>query len=373
MKRQENEEAGPPLREVLTDYALAYLRGYLAAVEDEVPEHTPLFYNERPYKIEACCMPNSSYCFLFEKSDKPTIEVTEQDWGYVVSQVMSGITYTATVYSHEGLSEEDAEARGKKDAIRDIRALESSNIADSARQLEKLIEELNDIHKWSKNPVKMAKYAVSRLEPIRQSILNSGVDVDMMTMIETAKRYPPAPTQVVLDSDGFKLFEDVLLKLDDLDQIAKCVETQEKEIREIELSVSREVHDFKSDLDKKMAKGLSVIMTTMDRKIDKALGAFSGKGEELESIQQMVAELQEAGGSDPRFDDLAEEFEGLKAEVEDVRKKLAEMPKGAGEPIIDKPSSDELASIEKSVQGLSLRVKRIEDYLRALSSARKKQ
>ena len=303
MKRQENEEAGASLRDTLTDYALAYLRGYLTAVEDEMPEHTPLFYNERPYKIEVCTMPNSCYCFLFEKSDKPTIEVAEQDWGYVVSQVMSGITYTATVYSHEGLAEEDGEARGKKDAIRDIRALESSNIADSARQLEKLIEELNDIHKWSKNPVKMAKYAVSRLEPVRQSILSSGVDTDMMTMIETAKRYPPPPKQVVLDSEGFKLFEEVLTKLDDLDQIAKCVETQENEIREIELSVSREIHDFKTELDKKMAKGLSVIMTTTDRKIDKALGAFSGNGEELESVQQAIAELQEEGtAEDPRVD-----------------------------------------------------------------------
>jgi hypothetical protein len=371
MKRQEIEEAGASLRETLTDYALAYLRGYLTAVEDEMPEHTPLFYNERPYKIEVCCMPNSSYCFLFEKSDKPTIEVGEQDWGYVVSQVMSGITYTATVYSHEGLSEEDGESKGKKDAIRDIRALESSNIADSARQLEKLIEDLNDIHKWSKNPVRMAKYAVSRLEPIKQSILNSGVDVDMMTMIETAKRYPPPPTQVVLDSDGFKLLEEVLLKLDDLDQIAKCVETQESEIREIELSVTRDIHDFKSELDKKMAKGLSVIMTTTDRKIDKALGAFSGKGEELESMQQVLAEIQEEGMPDSRVDDLVQEVDGLRVEIDGVRKVLSEIPATPGEPSGDRQSPEELAAVTQSVENLSLRVKRIEDYLRALSSARK--
>ena len=372
MKRQENEEAGASLRDTLTDYALAYLRGYLTAVEDEMPEHTPLFYNERPYKIEVCCMPNSCYCFLFEKSDKPTIEVTEQDWGYVVSQVMSGITYTATVYSHEGLTEEDGEGRGKKDAIRDIRALESSNIADSARQLEKLIEELNDIHKWSKNPVKMAKYAVSRLEPIRQSILSSGVDTDMMTMIETAKRYPPPPTQVVLDSDGFKLLEEVLMKLDDLDQIAKCVETQENEIRDIELSVSRDIHDFKTELDKKMAKGLSVIMTTTDRKIDKALGAFSGKGEELESIQEAIAELQEDGTSDPRVDELSQEIENLRAELDSVRQALSERPAAQDETSIPARSQEEMATVVKVIENLALRVKRIEDYLRALSSTRKK-
>ena len=360
----------------LADYARTYTASYLAAVEDESPDHVPLFYRNHPFSIEVCCMPNSSFCMLFEKSGKPALSVTNQDWGYVMGRVMSGVTYIATVYSHEGLTHDDAVARGKRDAIRDIRALESSTVTDTAKQLEKLITELNDVNKWSKNPVKMAEHVVSRLKPIKQAVLGAGPSVDMMAMIDTVKRYPPAPVQVTLDSNEMQLLAEVADKLESLGEIVKSIDMQGSKIEGIEKSLRRELDGFKAELDKKVAKGLGMILTSSDRKIDKAVGALSGQEAEIATLKEAVAYLQKVSeeadvqAKDPRVDDLIGEVEGLRTAVElmgnTVTEKLSSQP-----PSDSAVSTEELSRISEDVTGLSMRIKRIEDYLVSLSRARR--
>lgn len=375
MNRTEDDQGESVDQDVdLADYARTYTGAYLAAVEEESPDHVPLFYRNHPFNVEVCCMPNSSFCMLFEKSGKPSISVTNQDWGYVMGRVMSGVTYIATVYSHEGLTHDDAAARGRRDAIRDIRALESSTVTDTAKQLEKLISELNDVNKWSKNPVKMAEHIVSRLKPIKQAVLGAGPSVDMMAMIDTVKRYPPAPVQVTMGSDEMKLLAEVADKLESLDETVKSVDMHGSKIEGIEKNLRRELDGFKAELDKKVAKGLGMILTSSDRKIDKAVGALSGQEADIATLKEAVAYLQKVSeeadvqAKDPRVDDLMEELEGLKTAVElmgnSVSEKLSSLPTpdlgvGAGE----------LARMSEDVSGLSMRIKRIEDYLVSLSRA----
>ncbi|MDQ1371229.1 MAG: hypothetical protein QG582_143, partial [Candidatus Thermoplasmatota archaeon] len=177
----------------LANYARAYVNAYMGAVQSESPEHPPVFFRNHPYSIEACFMPNESFCLLFEKSDKPTISVTSQDWDHVMGRVMSGVSYLATVYPHEGYSVDDAVSKGRRDAIRDIRAMESSDMAEAARQLEKVIAELGNMGDWMKNPVKMAETVMSRLEPVRHAIQRSGPTQDMLAMVDGMRRYNIGP------------------------------------------------------------------------------------------------------------------------------------------------------------------------------------
>ena len=360
----------------LADYARTYTAAYLAAVEEESPDHVPLFYRNHPFNIEVCSMPNASFCMLFEKSSKPGLSITNQDWGYVMGRVMSGVTYIATVYSHEGLTHDDASARGRRDAIRDIRALESSTVTDTAKQLEKLITELNDVNKWSKNPVKMAEHVVSRLKPIKQAVLGAGPSVDMMAMIDTVKRYPPAPVQVTLDSDEMKLLAEVADKLESLSDIVKSIDMQGSKIEGIEKNLRRELDGFKAELDKKVAKGLGMILTSSDRKIDKAVGGLSGQETEIATLKEAVAYLQKVSeeadvqAKDPRVDDLIEEVEGLKTAVELMGNTVAE--KLSSQPSLGNDvSAEELSRVSEDITGLSMRIKRIEDYLISLSRARR--
>jgi hypothetical protein len=376
MNSQESDEIGTSPMEVdLAEYARAYVRSYLLAVETESPEHVPSFFRNHPYSIEICIMPNSSFCMLFEKSDSASITVGNKDWGYVMGRVMSGVSYIATVYSHEGMTPDDASIKGRRDAIRDIRALESSDIADSARQLEKLISDLRDTTQWSKNPIKMAEYAISRLEPIRQAVLRTGPSMDMMATVDAVRRYPPAPVRITLDGEGLKLLGEVASKLGDLEKAVGSAEAHSSRIVEVESELRQEVKSFKSELDRKMAKGLGVILTTTDRKIDKTVGAFSGFEEEIESIKETVAELEESGTGeyepDPRIDEFAEKIEGLKSALESLRETVAESPGSAVDASAPPHLAEELAALSEGVQNVSRRVKRVEDYLVSLSRARR--
>ena len=374
MNASEKKKPGttsPPID--LAEYGRAYLRSYVVAVESESPEHVPSFYRNRPYSIEICRMPNSCFCMLFERSDRPSIAVSNNDWGYVMARLMSGVSYVATVYSHEGMTIDDAAARGRRDAIRDICALEASGVVDSAKELDKLITELKDTAKWSKNPLKTAEYVTSRLETIRQTVLRSGPSVDTMAMIESVKRYPPAPVQITLDADGMKSLSEVAEKLGSLDEAVQLAKTQESQVEAIEGELRREIRNFKTELDKKMAKGLGVILTTTDRKVDKAIESCASQEAEIRKLKDSLPvsplEAQESE-ADPRIDDLVDEVELLKDALEEVKTAIAELPA----PTLQEPQVQvvgDVAGLEQSLRSLSGRVKRIEDYLVSVSRARR--
>ncbi len=366
-------KASPPAD--LAEYGRAYLRSYVVAVESESPEHVPSFYRNRPYSIEICRMPNTCFCMLFEKSDRPSISVSNNDWGYVMARLMSGVSYVATVYSHEGMSIDDASARGRRDAIRDICALETSGVVDSARELDKLVTELKDTTKWSKNPAKTAEYVVSRLEQIRQSVLRTAPSVDTMAMVESVKRYPPAPVQIMLDQEGLNTINEVANRLQSLEQTVELAKAQEARIEEIERELRGEIRSFKSELDKKMAKGLGVILTTTDRKVDKAVESCGTQEAEIQKLKEALAEVPSASSDevavDPRTDDILDEIEVLKSAIEDLKASIAEV---AVRPVEAAPQVQvvgDVAGLEASLKNVSGRVKRIEDYLISVSKARR--
>jgi hypothetical protein len=375
MNAPENSPTGktsPPAD--LAEYGRAYLRSYVVAVESESPEHVPSFYRNRPYSIEICRMPNTCFCMLFEKSDRPSISVSNNDWGYVMARLMSGVSYVATVYSHEGMSIEDASARGRRDAIRDICALEASGVVDSARELEKLVAELKDTTKWSKNPSKIAEYVVSRLEQIRQAVLRAGPSIDTMAMVESVKRYPPAPIQIILDQEGLKTITEVAEKLQTLEETVKLASAHETRVEEIERDLRGEIRSFKSELDKKMAKGLGVILTTTDRKVDKAVESCGTQEAEIQKLKEALSQAPSVPDEiqvDPRTDDILDEIEALKSTIDDLKVSIDE---AAARPVEAAPQVQvvgDVAGLEESLRNVSGRVKRIEDYLISVSKARR--
>ena len=370
-------KASPPID--LAEYGRAYLRSYVVAVESESPEHVPSFYRNRPYSIEICRMPNSCFCMLFERSDRPSIAVSNNDWGYVMARLMSGVSYVATVYSHEGMTVEDAAARGRRDAIRDICALEASGVVDSAKELEKLIAELKDTTKWSKDPIKTAEYAASRLEAVRQTVLRSGPSIDTMAMIESVKRYPPAAIQITLDQDGMQSLMEVAEGLEGLEEAVQLAKTQESQVEAIEGELRHEIRSFKSELDKKMAKGLGVILTTTDRKVDKAIESCSRQETEIKKLREALSTLPSAvmpeAESDSRVDDLVDEIEILKDALENLKISIEEVAnRPVPEPVESAPQVQvvgDVAGLEDRLKNISGRVKRIEDYLISISKARR--
>lgn len=351
----------------LANYARAYVGAYMSAVQSEGSERVPMFARNHPYSVEVCYLPNNCFCLMFERAEKSSIAVHSQTWDYVMGKVMSGVTYLVTVYPHEGHSPESATAKGRRDAIRDIRAMESSDIVESTRQLEKVIDDLREVGQGNKSPLRMAESAIARLEPIKQALARTGPTLDMMSMIDASKSYPPPMNQVVLEEKDIKLLETVAKELGALQDVVRKVEEQDARAVEAEARLSAELEQFKGALDKKIAKGLGVILASTDRKIDKAMAAVGAVPVE-EPLPEPEDEEEE---DDPRFDMLTDEIAALKDQIAHVHAMASEPPP----PIVDMKVPEEVTMAQEQLATelrlLSSRVKRIEAYLQALSAARK--
>jgi hypothetical protein len=365
----------------LANYARAYMSAYMGAVQSESPEHPPVFFKNHPYSVEACYMPNESFCLLFERSDRPTIAVTSKDWDHVMGRVMSGVSYLATVYPHEGYSVDDAVAKGRRDAIRDIRAMESSDMAEAARQLEKIISDLGGMGDWMKNPVKMAETVMAKLEPIKQAIQRGGPTQDMLAMVDGMRRYNTGPSKATLALEDVQAIQTTTSLLTEVSAMLRDVKLQGEKLEDVEEHLRGELHEFKKELDKKIVKGLGVILATTDRKIDKAMATSqtpvndARMQSELEALAADVSALKgavealQAPEEEEPDDDLPQRFEELVKEVGAVRSiaeniKMPEIPK-LPEDLIPK-----VEAITNDLAKVSVRIKHIEDYFTAVAAVK---
>jgi hypothetical protein len=375
-----------PAETDLANYARTYLNAYLGAVQSEGPEHPPAFYKNQPYAIEACLMPNDSVCILFERSPLPKLNVSRRDWDYVMSKAMSGVVYMATVYPHEGVTQDDAVARGRRDAIRDIRAIESSSMADASLQLEKAVSELNNISEWMKNPVKMAETTTAKLEPLRQLLMKGGPSVDMLALVDAVRRCRvEAPSAPVSQKDQAAVANATNL-MADLTNMLRDVKVQGQKLEEVEQTLRTELHEFKNEIDKKVVKGLGVILATTDRKIDKAMAAFQSPakdprlqtamdnlGKDVANLRMTVSALQ-ASLSEEEDEDLTVQLEALAHEVGQVRAlaegiKMPELPPTVEPRVVDEVVL-KMEAMSLDVARVSLRIKHIEDFLAAFAAPR---
>jgi hypothetical protein len=369
----------------LANYARAYINAYMGTVQSESPEHPPLLFKNHPYAIEACYMPNESFCLLFERSDRPTISVTSQDWDHVMGRVMSGVSYLTTVYPHEGFAVEDATAKGRRDAIRDIRAMESSDMAEAARQLEKIIGELGSMGDWTKNPMKMAETVMMRLEPVRQAIQRSGPTQDMLSMVDILRRYHTGPQKAALAPADAQKLQDLSSLMSDVSTMLRDVKGQGERLESAEEHLRAELHEFKKELDKKVVKGLGVILATTDRKIDKAVAsavipskdsqlepALAAIAEEVSSLKEAIDAMKSSEAEEEEDDDLPVRFEELVEEVSAVRS-IAENIKIPEIPEMPPDLTPAVEEVRKDLADVSERIKRIEEYLAAIAAIRHPQ
>lgn len=266
-----------PTKKTLENYAISYMGAYLNTVKLERPERLPALARNQFHEIDVCLMPNGCFAMLFEKAEKMDVIVNERDWDYVEGKIMSGLTHLVAVYAHEGITVADAIARGKKDAIRDIRSAEDSSIAKAVTQLEKIVDGLNQIEKDNKGVLGLGEQELEKLGPIRDAIVSAGPEVDMLAIIDALKNYQSVPTFSV-DSKERTMFEKMAQDLGDLSDVIRRVEVQDKKLEEIERSLRKVMSEYNRTIDERISKGLAVVLQASDKKIDKGLSVMKGVG-----------------------------------------------------------------------------------------------
>jgi hypothetical protein len=276
----------PVSKKSLENYVMAYLGAYLNTVKKEHPEHEPVLARSQPCEVETVLLPNNCFVMLFEKSDKQNIVVIEKNWGEIESKVMSGVSHFVAVYAHEGVTVADAIARGKRDAVRDIRSIEDSDIAKATMELEKILGSLTSVFQDNKDILKLGELDMKKLQPIREAIMSSGPEVDMLAMLDSLKNYPLPRAEVNIEAQEKLMMGEVVRELGDLSDVIRRVEAADQKLAQIEESTRRVVTELNFSIDERINKGLAAILSSADKKIDKGFMVLAD-----ESKKQAYTEL----------------------------------------------------------------------------------
>src|SRR5512137_215120 len=239
----------PVSKKSLENYVMAYVGAYMNTVKKERPEHEPVLARNQPCEVEAVLLPNNCFVMLFEKADKQNIVISEKNWGEIESKVMSGVTHFVAVYAHEGVTVADAIARGKRDAVRDIRAIEDSDIAKATMELERILGSLTSVFQDNKDILKLGEMDLQKLQPIREAIMSSGPEVDMLAMLDSLKNYPLPREEVNIEAQEKLMMGEVVRELGDLSEVIHRVEVADQKLAQIEESTKRVVTELNHSVD----------------------------------------------------------------------------------------------------------------------------
>ncbi len=277
------QQAMPTEKKELENYAVSYLGSYLNTVKNERPEHIPPLARNGPYDIEVCVLPNGCFAMVFVKAEKERVQVFERGWEYVESKVATNPAHMVAVYPHEKSSVADAIARGKKDAARDIRAVEDSDIARAVNQLEKIMDTLAGLEKGNKTTLKSARAELLKMKPIWDAVKSTGPEIDMLAVVDAMKSYPPTPVTISIDVKDKLLLEKATSELGDLSDLLRRLESQDRKLEELEQSMRKVFAEYSRTIDERISKGLEVVLESETKK----------RLEEGESVRKkVVSELE---------------------------------------------------------------------------------
>ncbi len=266
----------PPPKKTLETYAISYLGAYLNTVKKERPERTPVLARGSQHSVEVCIMPNGCYSLLFEKADKQDVVVKECDWEYVEQKATAGVEHLVALYSHEGVTVADAIARGKRDAVRDIRSLEDSSISKAIAALEKVLQGMTSVEESNRSVAELGEKELAKLKPIKEALQNAGPEVDMLRLLDALRHHPGSQTAPKVEFEAKQLLEGIARDLGDLSDLISRVEGQDQKLEELEHALKKSLTELNKNMDERIAKGLAVILAASDKKIDKGFAALAG-------------------------------------------------------------------------------------------------
>ena len=354
--KEDGKKSQPmPTEDQLMTYAKTYIGTYLGVVNEEKPDDLPMLAKNAPYDIEIALLPNGCFCLLFQKSNKESFIVTDKSWEYVEGKINSGIDHLVSVYAHEGFSREDAADMARKDAINDIRAMESNEIVQASLHLERIVDELTNVAMSNRASLKSISSQISKLSPLKDSAKRGYPQSEMIRMVQGMKEYPAAPVEIVLDIPDRQMLERISEQIKAASGFIKRIEEQEELIEEIEERIKKGYDALSKNIDEKIDHGMALVLTSADRKIDKGLS----------SIEENV---KKGGVSDDRL-------AVLNGQIEDLRKSVASASNTS--PLAMEKVKMELSvgvnEISRKMSEMQMRIEVIEDYLMKISNAMRKR
>lgn len=346
-----------PSEQDLLEFARTYLSSYMEVIDKEEPDDLPSFAKNAPYDVEVAMLPNGCFCMLFQRSSKESMIVTDRDWNYVEGKVVSGIDHLVTIYAHEGATLEDAKERGRKDAMNDIRSLESNEITQASLHLEKIVDELTNVAMSNRASLKSIASQLTKLSPIKDAAKKGFPQTDMLRMIQGLRDYPAAPVEITLDIPDKELLERLSKQLSESAELIARIEEQEELIEDLEEKIRKAYDELDRKVNEKIEHNIAMVLTATDRKIDKGLSA--------------IAETAKAGGGVPesKLQEIMDQMDELRVAIDNVSSKASQSPLSTK---LQEAMSGDVADLKQKLIQMNKRIEVVEDYLVRISRAAKK-
>jgi len=341
------KEDGPgiPSPQDLTAFAKEYYRAYMETVDEKKPQTLSKFAQDAPYSIRSYLLPNGSICMLFNSADELKVHGGVKDWDEVQDEIVKGVDHFSGFFPFEGRSLGDWGKRGKRDALRDFRLLDQSELAAASVKLEGIIENITKMIKANPWLGRSGNEIIASMRDIDTRVKGGFPTVDAIASLQSLKAFTPTAESVTVDFPDKALLEEIADSLREVAGLQGKIEIIENRMFEIEkathapdLADRMNEHSERVDRLEKQLEKVSNILTMLNSKVE----AYFSKTAERERQGEMERRLEEHGNkvllTESKIVAMEKEAERLVSEmramatkmekdVHDGRKRIARMEK----------------------------------------------
>ncbi len=327
------KEIGPeiPSAQDLTAFAREYFKAYMEAVEEKKPQTYPKFAQEAPYDIQVCLLPNGCICMVFKSEHELKVEGGTKDWDQVQETIVKGVEHFAGFFPFEGRSLGDWNKRGKRDAHRDIRLMDKSELGRSGADLESMIENITKMVKANPWLSKSGTELTATLRSIEGRVKGGFPTVDAIATLQFLKSYTPGAESVTIEFPDKELLEGISDGIRNVGEVEEKIERMETRLFEMEKAASSpqlmteaaEMKDRVERLEKQLEK-VSNILTMLNSKVESYFSKTAEKERQADLEKRIEDHMTKSNTHEAKIADLEKEAEGL---VDEMRKMAAKMEK----------------------------------------------
>lgn len=330
------KETGPeiPSTQDLAAFAKEYYKSYMEVIEEKKPQTFPKFAQEGPYRIRSYILPNGCICMVFNTATELQVEGGVKDWDEVQEIVVKGVDHFSGFYPFEGRSLGDWNKRGKKDALRDLRLLDKSELGKAGAELEMIIENVSKMVKlnvWLKEGIYKGTETMDGLRNLESRLKGSFPTVDAIATLQSLKAYVPGGQSVTIEFPEKELLEDISEGIKNLADTENKLEMFESRMFEIEKlasapEASNKLGDLQDRIERieKQLEKVSNILTMLNSKVENYFSKTAEKERQADLEKRIEEHTARALSHDTKLGKLEKEAEGL---VEELRRMTAKIDK----------------------------------------------
>ncbi|MCU0859786.1 MAG: hypothetical protein MUE55_04305 [Thermoplasmata archaeon] len=322
------KEAGPeiPDSQDLVAFAREYLKAYMDTIDEKKPQTYPKFAQDGPYSIRSFLLPNGSICMIFNSSKEAKVEGGQKDWDEVQDMVVKGVDHFAGFFPFEGRSLGDWNKKGKKDALRDLRLMERSELTRAGAELEGMIENITKIVRANPWLGKQGSEIISTLRTLDGRVKGGFPTVDAIATLQSLKAYTPGSESIQIEFPDRQLLEEISEGIKNVSALESKVEMMETRMFDVEKTsqppeAAERLDDIMVRVEKleKNLEKVSNILTMLNSKVDN----YFSKSAERERQADLERRIEEHTGKAISHDAKLVELEKEAGEIVDEMRRMA--------------------------------------------------